>query len=112
MLNKFQEICRKLDLPLEVQIEIFIRILPPNLRQFVVLRNTDNFDDVKLSVKSYQELIENDSVINTSIAFKNVTFNDMLCGVCKQDHKSTEYPALKKIVDKQIDESTGGHISR
>ncbi len=56
MINKFQEICRKLDLPLDVQIEKFIMILPLNLRQFVVSRNTDNFDNVKLSVKLYQEL--------------------------------------------------------
>lgn len=35
------------------------------------------------------------------------------CVVCvKQDYKSTECPALKQIVDKQIDESTGGHVSR
>ncbi len=65
MINKFQEICRKLDLPLEVQIEKFIRILPLNLRQFFISRNTDNFDNVKLSVKSYPELIESDTVVNT-----------------------------------------------
>ncbi len=112
MLNKFQEISNKLDLPLEVQIEIFIRILPPNLRQFVVSRNTDNFDHVKLSVKSYQELIENDSVINTSIAFKNVTFTDTLCGVYKQDNKSDDCPSIKQIVDRHIEENVGSHASR
>ncbi len=112
MINKFQEICRKLDFPLEVQIEKFIRILPPNLRQFVVSRNTDNLDHVKLSVKFYQELIESDMVVNASIAFKNVTFNETLCGVCKQDHEGSTCPSIKEMVDKQIEENINGCVSR
>ncbi len=69
--------------------------MPPNLRQFVVSRNTDNLDHVKLSMKSYQELIETDLVVNSSIAFKNVSFNDLLCGVCKQGHESSDCPSIK-----------------
>ncbi len=53
MTNKFQEICRNLDLQRAVQIEKFIKVLSPNLHQFVVSRNTDGFNAIKLSVKTY-----------------------------------------------------------
>ncbi len=62
MINKFQVICSKLQWPIGVQIEKFIRILPMNLTQFVVLRAHNIFSEVADSVKTYQELIEVDTV--------------------------------------------------
>ncbi len=43
MLNKFQVICTKLNWTIGVQTEKFVRILPMNLCQFVVLRAHDDF---------------------------------------------------------------------
>ncbi len=60
MLNKFHVICNKLNWPVAVQIEKFVRILIMNLRQFVVSRAHDDFAEVALLVKTYQELIEVD----------------------------------------------------
>ncbi len=78
MINKFQKLCRKLDLLLAVQIEIFVRLLPAILCQIVVSRNIDGFDGIKISVKTYQEMIELYTV-STSIAFKNFSFDNMMC---------------------------------
>ncbi len=75
MLNRFQVICNKLYWPVGVQIEKFLRILPMNLRQFVVSRAHDDFAEVALSVKMYQELIEVDTEAHI---FKNVSFCDIL----------------------------------
>ncbi len=73
-INKFQLYCGKLQWPLPVQIEKFVRILPMQLRQFVVSRAHATFAEVVESVKTYQELIEVDTV---SHVFKNVSFNDV-----------------------------------
>ncbi len=74
MINKFQLLCGKLQWPLPVQIEKFVRILPMNLRQFVVSQAHLTFADVAASFKTYQELIEVDTV---SHIFKNVSFEDV-----------------------------------
>ncbi len=66
MINKFQLICRKSQWPLPVQIEKFVRIIPMNLRQFVVCRAHLTFAEVSASVKTYQELIEVDSSLSSS----------------------------------------------
>ncbi len=79
MLNRFKVICNKLNWPIGVQIEKFVRILPMNLWQFVVSRAHDNFAEVALSVKIYQELIEVDTVAHI---FKNVTYEDTGCTWC------------------------------
>ncbi len=69
MINKFQIYFGKLQGTLPVQIEKFARILPMQLRQFVVSRAHTTFAEVAESVKTYQELIEIDTV---SHVFKNV----------------------------------------
>ncbi len=58
MINKFQLYCGKLQWPLAVQIEIFVRILSMPLRQFVMSRAHLTFAEVTESAKTYQELIE------------------------------------------------------
>ncbi len=50
MINKFQLYCDKLQWPLPVQIETFVRILPMQLRQFVVSRDHTTFAEVAVSV--------------------------------------------------------------
>ncbi len=62
MINKFQLICGKLQWHLPVLIEKFVRILPMNLRQFVVSRAHLTFAEVAASIKTYQELIDVDTV--------------------------------------------------
>ncbi len=52
MINKFQQIITKLEWPLEVQIDKFIRILPMNIKQFVVSRDTATLEAVAVSVKT------------------------------------------------------------
>ncbi len=58
MINKFQLYCVKLQWSLPVQIEEFVRILPMQLRQFVVSRAHATFAEVTESVQTFQELIE------------------------------------------------------
>ncbi len=58
MINKFQLYCGKLQWPLPVQIETFVRIFPMQLRQFVVSGAHITFAEVTESVKTFQELIE------------------------------------------------------
>ncbi len=82
MINRFQYICNKLTWPLAVQIEKFIRILPINLKQFVISRDHATF----AAVKTYQEMIEVDTV---SHVFKNVSFEDNDSEKYLFDHKST-----------------------
>ncbi len=91
MIKKFQPYCGKLQLPLPVQIEKFVNILPMQLRQFVLSRAHATFAEVAESVKTYQELIEIDTV---SHVFKNVSFNDIACTLCNESHKSLVCPSL------------------
>lgn len=91
MINRFQVICAKLQWPLSVQIEKFVRILPMNLRQFVISRAHITFDEVADSVKTYQELLEMDTV---SHIFKNVSFKNIGCSHCHKAHTSLECPSL------------------
>ncbi len=62
MINKFQLYCGKLQWPLPAQIEMFVCILPMQLRQFVVSSAHGTFAEVSESVKTFQELIEVDTV--------------------------------------------------
>ncbi len=71
MINKFQLYCGKLQWPLPVEIEKFVHILPMQLRQFVVSRAHATFVEVAESVRTYQELIQIDTV---SHVFKNCIF--------------------------------------
>ncbi len=71
MINRFQVVCNKLNWLIGVQIEKFVKILSMNLCQFVVFRAHDDFAEVALSVKTYQELIEVNTVAHI---FKNCFF--------------------------------------
>ncbi len=71
MINKFQHYFGKLQWPLPVPIAKFVSILPI----FVVSRAHATFAEVTESVKTFQELIEMDTVLHV---FKNVTFSDVL----------------------------------
>ncbi len=86
MINKFQLLCGKLQWPLLVQIEKLVRILPMNLRRVHI-----TFAEVATSVKTYQELIEVDTV---SHIFKNVSFEDVGYTICHKPHKSLECLSL------------------
>ncbi len=83
-------VCAKLQWPLPVQMEKFVRILPMNLRQFVISRTHLTFAEVADSVKTYQELIEVETV---SDIFKNVSLEDIGCSLCHKAHKSLECPS-------------------
>ncbi len=103
MLNRFQVICNKLNWPTGVKIEKFMRILPMNLYQFAVSRAHENFTEVAMSVKTYQELIEVDRVPHI---FKNVSFEDNSCILCHKPHKSLECPSLRSIIKMKVSSST------
>ncbi len=55
MIHKFQLYCGKLQWPLPVQIKKFVRILPMQLRQFIVSRAHATFVEVTEYVKTFQE---------------------------------------------------------
>ncbi len=99
MINTFQLICGKLQWPLPVQIEKFVRILPMNLRQFVVSRAHLTFAEVAVSVKTYKELIEVDTV---SHLFKNASFEDVGCTFCHKPHKSLECPSVRTLIEMEV----------
>ncbi len=102
MLNKFQLYCGKLQWSLPVQIETFVHILAMQLRQFVVSRAHTTFAEVTESVKTFQELIEVDTV---SHMFKNVTFSDVGCTLCHELHKSLDCPSLCSIIEIEVSSS-------
>ncbi len=102
MITKFQLLSGKLHWPLPVQIKKFDRILPMNLRQFVVSRAHLTFAEVAASIKTYQELIEVDTV---SHIFKNVSFEDVGCTLCHKPHKSLECPSLCSLIEMEVSSS-------
>ncbi len=101
MINKFQLYCGKLQRP-PVQIEKFICILPIQLRQFVVPRTHATFAEVTESDKTFQEIIEVDTV---SCVFKNITFGDVGCTLCNESHKSLDCPSLPSIIEMEVSSS-------
>ncbi len=109
MINKFQLICGKLKWPLPVQIEKFVRILPMQLRQFVVSRAHATFAEVTGSVKTFQELIEIDCIAHV---FKNVTFRGVNCTLCNESHKSLECPSPRSIIEMEVSSSNTPNIRR
>ncbi len=108
MINKFQLYCGKLQWPLPVQIEKFVRILPMQLRQFVVSRAHTTFAEVTEFVKTFQELIEVDKV---SHVFKNVTFSDVGCTLRNEPHKSLDCSSLRSIIEMDVSSSASPNDS-
>ncbi len=53
MMNKFLTIAHKLECPLPVQIDWFIKLLPISLRQFVISHTTNNFEEICESIRVY-----------------------------------------------------------
>ncbi len=83
-----------------------------NLRQFVVSRAHLTFAEVAASIKTYQKLIEVDTV---SHIFKDVSFEDVGCTLCHKPHKSLECPSLHSQVSSCItpsDSSLSSSYSR
>ncbi len=70
-----------------------------NLRQFVVSRAHLTFAEVAASIKTYQKLIEVDTV---SHIFKNVSFEDVGCTLCHKPHKSLECPSLHSHIEMKV----------
>ncbi len=88
--------------------EMFVYILPVQRRQFVVTRAHATFAEVTESVKTFQELIEVDTV---SHVFKNVTFSDVGCTLCKESHKSLDCASLCSIIEMEVSSSTSPNDS-
>ncbi len=108
MINKFQLYCGKLQWSLPLQIEMFVRILPMQLRKFVVSKAHATFAEVTESVKTFQELVEVDTV---SHVFKNVTFSDVGCTLCNESHKSLDCPSLHSIIEMEVSSSASPNDS-
>ncbi len=102
MLNRSQVIYNKLNWPIGIQVEKFVRILRMNLYQFVVSRAHDDFTEVALSVKTYQQLIKVDAL---SHIFKNVSFEDDGCTLCHKPQTSLECPSLISIIEMEVSSS-------
>ncbi len=96
MMNKFITIADKLDWPVAVQIDRFIKILPMNLCQFVISHPNPDFEAVRESIGVYRDVIEVDSI---SHSFKNVSFVDETCNLCGKDHQSLCCPSLKSVIE-------------
>ncbi len=54
------------------------------------------------SVKTYQELIEVDTV---SHIFKNISFKDVGCSLCHKPYKSLECPSQRSIIEMEVSSS-------
>jgi hypothetical protein len=93
MVNKFQTISNRLEWSLILQLEKFIRILPIGIRQFVVSRPYDNFEDICKSLTLYQQMIEVENVVSV---FKNVSFSN-ICDTCGESHESSACPSNKPV---------------
>ncbi len=99
MINTFQLYCGNLQWPLAFQI---VCILPMPLRQFVVSRAHLTFVEVTESVKTYQELIEVDTVLHV---FKNISFNNVGCTLCNESYKSLDCTSLRSIIEMEVSNS-------
>ncbi len=108
MINKFQLYCGKLQRPLPVQIEMFVRILPIQLLQFVVSRANATFTEVTESVQTFQELTEVDTVTHV---FKNITFSEVGCTLCNESHKSLDCPSLHSMIEMEVSSSASPNDS-
>lgn len=94
MVNKFQTISNRLEWSINVQLEKFIRILPLTIRQFVVSRPYDTFENICKSLTLYQQMIEVENVVT---AFKNVSFINT-CDLCGEEHESSSCVRKKSAI--------------
>ncbi len=94
MMNRLITIADKLEWPVAVQIEIFIKILSMSLRQVVISHPNPDFEAVRESILVYHDVIEVDAI---SHSFKNVSFTDETCTLCGKDHQSLRCPSLKSV---------------
>ncbi len=69
----------------------------------MVSRAHENFAEVALSVKTYQELIKVDTVAHIG---KNVSFEDTGCTLYQKPHKSLECLSLRLIIEMEVSSST------
>ncbi len=96
MMNKFITIADKLDWPVAVQIDGFIKILPMSLRQFVITRPSPDFEAVRETIRVYQDMLETDLLTHS---FKNVSFAEDNCTLCGKEHQSLRCPSLKSVIE-------------
>ncbi len=82
MMNKVITIADKLEWPVAVQIDRFIKILPMSLRQFVISLPNPDFEAVRESIRVYQDVIEVDAI---SHSFKNVSFVQWTIPLCAEE---------------------------
>jgi hypothetical protein len=100
MVNKFQTLSSKLDWGLNVQLEKFIRILPLQIRQFVVSRPYGSFELICASLVIYQQMIEVEQV---SAVFKNVSFADLpVCTICGESHTASNCPNVRPVAEPEV----------
>ncbi len=99
MMNKFITTANKLDWPVVVQINRFIKFLPMSLCQFVISHATPDFEAVKESICVYQDMIEVYAVTHT---FTNVSFVDDTCNSCGKDHQSLCCLSLQSVIEMEI----------
>ncbi len=99
MINKFQLCWHKLQWPLPVQIEKFVRILPMQLRQFVVSRAHATFPEIAESIRTFQELLEVDTITHV---FKSVSFSDEKYILCNESHRSLNCPSLRSMIEMEV----------
>ncbi len=97
MINKFQLYFGKLQWPATTCTDRkkCMHLTYATICQFVVSRAHATFAEVTESVKTFQELIEVDTV---SHVFKNVNFSDVGCTLYQESHKSLDCPSLRSII--------------
>jgi len=94
LITRFLSLAKKLDWNLEQQVEQFVRLLPAQMKQFVVGRPCDHFEHICASMTKYQDLLETGD--DGGHTFTNVTFEE--CAICKGPHSFSECPTFKKVI--------------
>ncbi len=83
-------------------------MLPDSYSDTSVSRAHTTFAEVTESVKTFQELIEVDTVLHV---LKNVTFSDVGCTLCNDSHKSLDCTSLRSIIEMEVSSSASPNYS-
>jgi len=101
LVTRFQYLAEQLKWPLDYQKTRFTQILPKEVRHFVAMRPMTTFDEIVESVNTYQDMIESvDGEVHH--VFKNVTFEESECSICKGNHPKGECPVLERLVQSKL----------
>ena len=79
MVNQFVVLANKLEWPLNIQIDRFLKLLPVQMRSFILSQDINDFEHLMRRMRVYQDKVEIESVTHS---FSNVTFATESCGVC------------------------------